>query len=443
MKTNDGVKEPRRTFSVCPACLARVPARLIDRNGVVSLEKRCDRHGDFSAVVWRGPPDRSAWIGQTPPISMDENPDCPHACGLKGSLCAAHRQDTCCVLLEVTQRCDLACAYCFAAAGGQSTDPPLAQLYAAIDGIARSGGTFLQFSGGEPALRDDLPLLIRHAKAAGCEFVQLNSNGLRLARDPAYLDSLAQAGLSFVFLQFDGLDDAVYQRLRGRPLFGEKLRAIAACGERNIGVTLVPTLAPGVNTEQIGSLARFGVEHSPVVRGVHFQPVSYFGRYPAPPHDSARLTLPEVYQALFAQADDLLPADSIAPSHCDHAACGFHGGYIVKPDGSLMALTAANPAAAQACCSGSPAARNRRFVGSRWLRAAKDDISTPATRAGCCDLTDLDGFLARARTHAFTISAMAFQDAWTLDLERLRQCSLHVYTDGALKPFCAHYLSCA
>jgi uncharacterized radical SAM superfamily Fe-S cluster-containing enzyme len=36
---------------------------------------------------------------------------------------------------------------------------------------------------------------------------------------------------------------------------------------------------------------------------------------------------------------------------------------------------------------------------------------------------------------------MAFQDAMNLDVERLRQCSLRVYHEGALKPFCARYLS--
>jgi len=36
---------------------------------------------------------------------------------------------------------------------------------------------------------------------------------------------------------------------------------------------------------------------------------------------------------------------------------------------------------------------------------------------------------------------MAFQDAYTLDLERLRRCSLHVYREGRVIPFCAHYLT--
>lgn len=51
---------------------------------------------------------------------------------------------------------------------------------------------------------------------------------------------------------------------------------------------------------------------------------------------------------------------------------------------------------------------------------------------------DLDRFLARAATHLFAVSAMAFQDVWNLDLERLQGCCIHaVAPDGALIPFCA------
>ena len=62
----------------------------------------------------------------------------------------------------------------------------------------------------------------------------------------------------------------------------------------------------------------------------------------------------------------------------------------------------------------------------RWQR--------PAPGGPCCggdDLRDMDTFLARVRSHGFTVTAMAFQDAGTLDLERLRRCSLHVFAEGA------------
>ena len=57
-------------------------------------------------------------------------------------------------------------------------------------------------------------------------------------------------------------------------------------------------------------------------------------------------------------------------------------------------------------------------------------------------LGDWDVFLERKRTHTFCISGMAFQDAWTLDLERLRDCYIHTASpDGKLIPFCAYNLT--
>lgn len=53
-----------------------------------------------------------------------------------------------------------------------------------------------------------------------------------------------------------------------------------------------------------------------------------------------------------------------------------------------------------------------------------------------------DVFLSRARTHAFCISGMAFQDAWTLDLERLRDGHIHIADlAGPTIPFCAYNLT--
>lgn len=208
-----------------------------------------------------------------------------------------------------------------------------------IDDLTDPGNTLLQLSGGEPTVRDDLPAIVAYAKRAGCKYVQLNSNGVRLAEDEAFVRKLADAGLSFVFMQFDGVTDQVYEALRRQPMLDIKKRAIENCGKYGIGVTLVPVIVPGVNVDQIGAIIRFAVERSPVVRGVHFQPVSYFGRVPELPKDEDRFTLDELMAEAVAQSGGLFAMENLAPSCCDHPMCGFHGDFIVMPDGTLYALT--------------------------------------------------------------------------------------------------------
>jgi len=421
----------RRTYSVCPVCLKRIPAERVDEDGGTFLHKACPEHGAFRTILWRGRTDLDAWIGNAEGAPL-ESPRCPEACGL----CPDHLQGTCCVLLEVTKRCDLACRFCFADGGG-GAEPAFGDLEAQLRQLAVPGKTLVQLSGGEPTTRADLPELVAAAKAVGCRYVQLNSNGLRLAEDAGYARALADAGLSFVFMQFDGTDDAIHARLRGRPLLAAKRRAIEHCAASNLGVTLVPTVVPGVNTHDLGGILRLAVSLAPAVRGVHFQPVSHLGRIPAPPTDELRFTLDELLAGLERQAEGLLPPGRLLPSHCDHPMCGFHGDFVVGPDGRLAPLSRPRGAGSEGCCGPATADQNRAFVARRWLRP----LPVKLEEACCQDLRDLDYFSSRVQTHGFTVTAMAFQDAGNLDLERLRRCSLHVFDHGRFVPFCAYYLS--
>jgi hypothetical protein len=426
----------RRTRSVCPVCLRQVPAERVRIGRELHLRKACPDHGQFQAVLWRGHADLEAWLGGAEAEPLPEAPGCPGACGL----CPDHRQGTCCVVLEVTARCDLGCRFCFADAGPAGNDLPLAQVREWLAQLTVPGQTLVQLSGGEPTLRDDLAEVAAAAKAAGCRFVQLNSNGLRLGEDPGYARELAQAGVSFVFMQFDGTTDAIHQRLRGRPLLAVKRRAIEHCAAANLGVTLVPTLVPGVNTDDVGALVRFAAALSPAVRGVHFQPVAHFGRIPGAPADAARFTLDQLLAAVEAQTGGMVPAEQLRPSRCDHPFCGFHGDFLVARDGRLVPLSPRRTGR-EPCCGPATPAQNRGFVARRWQRPAPEPGSGPAETGGGEDLRNLDGFLKRVRSHGFTVTAMAFQDAGTLDLERLRRCSLHVFEQGRMVPFCARYLT--
>jgi 7,8-dihydro-6-hydroxymethylpterin dimethyltransferase len=333
----------RLTFSVCPVCLKRIPAWHVRKADAVFMEKECPEHGFFSTPVWRNHVPITEWVGDVPEIRDGENLDCPHACGL----CPDHQRETCCVLLEITGRCNLHCRFCFADAA-PAPDPPLTTVKAWLDQLAVPGKTLVQLSGGEPTVRDDLPEIIRHARQAGCAHIQLNTNGIVLGQDKEYAGSLAEAGLSFVFLQFDGMDDEVYRTLRGKPLLDIKKKAITHCGESGIGVTLVPTLVPEVNIRQIGAIIDYGISLSPWVRGVHFQPVSFFGRIPhmpldqmssdQMPSDRMRLTLDEVMAEIETQTGGRIAKQHLLSSRFNHPLCKFHGDFVVLPD-SIMPLS--------------------------------------------------------------------------------------------------------
>jgi uncharacterized radical SAM superfamily Fe-S cluster-containing enzyme len=479
-----------KTYSVCPECNKQLPAKVVRRDDGYWLRKECPEHGRFAAPVWRGAelPGYVANDDSNPKSSYGGNsifspaPPCPSACGL----CEQHLQSTCCVLVELTKRCNLHCPVCFANAGNggenaavsdvansrqrsqeHSQEPSIErtpeQWYNVFRRLVNEGRTFLQLSGGEPTVLDSLPDIVAAAVRAGCENIQLNSNGIRLGEDETFTKRLADAGLSFVFMQFDGVTDDVYVKLRGQSLLTKKLAAIDACDRANLGVTLVPTIAPNINNHQIGDILKFGFEHSPAVRGVHFQPISYFGRYPLnAPTARDRVTLPEIAAAIELQTNRLVKAADLGYSTCDHPRCGFHGDFVVLPD-RLLALkpsqvsTDADDGGDCCCAPGATlkngqisvaALKNREFVSRRWKRVAPSVSAVSAVVSASAEAAattneplSFDGFLERVKSHGFTVTAMAFQDRWTLDTERLRRCSLHVCEphSGNIVPFCAYY----
>lgn len=437
------------TESVCPVCLRRLPAERIREKDAIYLRKTCPEHGLFKTVTWRGADSYHAWGGSLAAFSAPAFPatekarGCPFDCGL----CADHRQQSCCVLVEVTRRCNLSCPVCFAEAGQNAADPSLEALRASLQALKRSGRQVnIQLSGGEPTLRDDLPEIVAMTRDMGFEFVQVNTNGIRLARDALFAQRLDDAGLDCVFLQFDGLSDDVYRSIRGTELFALKTQAIDNCAKFGLGVVLVPVLVPGVNMAQVGDIIRFAAARTPHVRTVHFQPISYFGRYPQTPDDAQRVTLPEVLEAIEKQTGGTIRTTDFRPGTAENPYCSFNGDFIVDADGALRSSLSPKPTSS-CCCGGEKkestapgdeAERARRFVAKRW--AAPEPSSAALSRAPM-NVDSLDAFL-ESRKRSLCISGMVFQDSWTLDLDRLRQCYIHVATqDHRLVPLCAYNLS--
>ena len=294
------------TESVCPVCLRRVSAVRVVEDGDIYLKKDCPEHGTYKVIIWRGAEHYPEWDrpgrpgGPKKRLTPIER-GCPYDCGL----CPKHKQDTCTVLMEVTNRCDLSCPICFASSNELPIyQPDLREIKGMYQTILESGGPYpIQLSGGEPALRDDLPEIVGLARDLGFDHIQVNTNGVRLAEDLDYLLALKDSGTSVIFLSFDGVSNGVYRQLRGIELLDLKIQVLKNCSEAKMGVILVPTVIPGVNFQEIGEIIQFAKGWIPTVKGVHFQPISYFGRYPGAPEDEDRITIPDVLRALEVQTE--------------------------------------------------------------------------------------------------------------------------------------------
>jgi uncharacterized radical SAM superfamily Fe-S cluster-containing enzyme len=314
---------PDLTESLCPHCLRRIGARRILIDGSVYLEKSCPEHGNLEKVLlWENAPwpyekwDRRQNTGTQPAAARPgtakpQSSGCPFDCGI----CSKHEQATCTAILEVTSTCDLHCPVCFTDSPRVPVaGPSLNQIEEMLKSVRDKRGICpLQLSGGEPTLRDDLPQIVSLAHRIGFDHVQVNTNGIRLARDAAFGQHLKDAGTTDFFLQFDGLTNEVYSRIRGASLLETKLQAVERCAELKVGVILVPTLVRNVNETQIGSIIQFAKEWIPAVKGVHFQPMTYLGRYPRAPRNEDRILIPEILTRIEEQTAGELRIENMVP----------------------------------------------------------------------------------------------------------------------------------
>ena len=119
--------------------------------------------------------------------------------------------------------------------------------FVAAEGAAGGGAAVRRRAVDPPEILD----MLAAAKARGIPLVMLNTNGIRLARDPRFAPALAALGVH-VYLQFDGFDDATHLAIRGRRLQEIKQRALDRCAAAGVGVSLAAAVERGVNEHELG-----------------------------------------------------------------------------------------------------------------------------------------------------------------------------------------------
>ena len=435
------------TRSICPVCKASVDAELNARDGKVFLRKRCDEHGDFEVLAY-GDADRYLELqrfnkpGDRPlRLQTETVAGCPRDCGI----CPEHRQHTCLGIIEVNSGCNLDCPVCFAESGtGHQADGfslTLAQVESMLDAFVAAEGEpeAIQLSGGEPSIHPQILELLAAAKARGIRLVMLNTNGIRLARDPRFAPALAELGVH-VYLQFDGLDDATNLAIRGKRLQHEKRRALDRCAAAGVSVSLAAAIESGVNEHEVGAIVRFGVEH-PAVNGVFFQPVTHSGRHlgfdPA-----ARLTNVEVIRALCEQLpewfreSDFIPVPCCSPT-CRSATYALYDGDDLVP---LPRLVDVEDYLDYVTNRAVPDFEVRRALEGLFSASAAGGSERTGERLECvaCGV-GLPDELQEVAAKGFMIVTQDFQDPWTLDVRKLMKCCVsEIVPDGRLIPFCAY-----
>ncbi|MBP2029836.1 putative radical SAM superfamily Fe-S cluster-containing enzyme [Methanohalophilus levihalophilus] len=309
------------TKSICPECLDVIEAKIFEENDMIMMEKTCPEHGDFREVYWsdaklyqKFKKFEKMGDGISNPMTKTSQ-GCPKDCGI----CEKHKTTTLLANIDVTNRCNMSCPICFANAKtrGLIYEPTFEQIVDMLKMLRDEKPTrcfSVQFSGGEPTVRDDLPEIIRVAEEMGFVQIQIATNGIRIAKDLDYAKRMMKAGLRTVYLSFDGISEEIYRDMRGFNAFPMKVQAIKNCRAADIrSVDLVPTIARGINDHEIGDIIRFAADNRDVVKGVNFQPIAFTGRIDQESRNQKRFTIPDLIKSVEEQTEGQVPADAWYP----------------------------------------------------------------------------------------------------------------------------------
>ncbi len=418
-----------------------MPAKVIIERGVVYYLKRCRDHGVQKTAI---SDDVAYWSAQKEWLKPGDRPataqtrteqGCPFDCGL----CPDHEQHSCLAIIEINQACNLACPVCFANATDiHGSHLPVATVEAMLDALVASEGEpdLVQLSGGEPTIHPQFFEILDAAKARPIRHVMINTNGVRIAQDPAFVDRLARyAPRLEVYLQFDSLNDDALMDMRGARLSRIRQQALEALERVGLSTTLVAVVKKGINDQEVPAI----VEHALTwrcVRGVTFQPVQDAGRNERFDAKANRILPSEIRRAVAKSGvfalEDMIPL----PCNPDQICIGYglRDGQTVTPITALLPrevmLSGPNTVSYEAY----PQLRGKIFNLLSLATAQANTEEKLAEFLCCLPHAMVPETLSYA--NSFRVVVMQFLDRYNFDLATVKRSCVHFVTpEGQIIPF--------
>ena len=433
-----------QTTSLCETCLKLVPAKIAIEGDNVFFLKRCNEHGAQKTLIAT---DAAYYKSCKDFIKPGDLPlrhqsrtqyGCPYDCGL----CPDHEQHSCLALIEVNDACNLTCPVCFAESGqARHEQKSLAEIDAMLETLVGSEGfpDLVQISGGEPTIHPQIVEILKLAKTKPIRHIMLNTNGIRIARDKAFVAELAALKPGFeVYLQFDSMKREALENIRGADLRKVREQALANLEDAGISTTLVCVVKKGVNDDEIGDIVRHALSYR-CVRGITFQPVQDAGRNVGFDKNRDRMLLTDIRREVAAQAGEVFGPDDIIPLPCNpdaiSIAYGLRDGMKVTPITQLIPKAELLAIAPNTISfERYPALRDRLFD-LLSLASSGERTKTVLGDLLCClpqvEVPDDLGY-----DKVFRIAIVSFLDRYNFCIAAVKRSCIHFVTpQGKIIPF--------
>lgn len=252
------------------------------------------------------------------------------------------------LVAELTHRCPLHCVYC---SNPMELTRPACELSTELWGrILREAGEMgvlqVDFTGGEPMVRQDLTELIRAARAAGL-YVNLITSGIPL--DEKRLAELVDAGLDHFQLSFQGAREENAGEFSGTRTHERKLRVAKWVKKHRVALTL-NFVIHRQNLDELEAMVELTDEIGP--SRVEFAHAQYYGWAFAnrdrllPTRDQLGRSL-EILKAAEEKMGGRTRVEYVVPDYYAKYPKPCMGGWgrkvlLIKPDGAVLPCHAAS-----------------------------------------------------------------------------------------------------
>src|SRR3954465_11237409 len=239
---------PRTTDSLCPKCVpeirkqildgklphevllnekvGEIKAQIIERDGKILMVKDCPKHGHFEDVMAIDTDFFKHLEDVFPGRDIRSHND--SKLHNHGTSTVTHGRGSV-LTIDLTNRCNMMCDPCFMDAHQVgfvhelTWDEIKTMLVNAVNMKPRRQMS-VQFSGGEPTLSPYFLDAVAYSRKVGYNSEQAATNGIEFAKSREFPKRAYEAGLRYVYLQFDGIGNANNQHRKIGNLFDVKIK---------------------------------------------------------------------------------------------------------------------------------------------------------------------------------------------------------------------------
>jgi len=430
-----------QTQSLCEECHAVVPAKIIFQNDNVYYLKRCKEHGAQKTLISTDIEYFKRCKEYIKPGDMPHkfqtkiNEGCPYDCGL----CPDHEQHSCLAIFDIIDECNMACPICYADSApkrgnAKSMDDIEKMLSTLLD--SEMEPDLVQISGGEPTLHPQIISIIERLRNSPVRHLMLNTNGIRIANDEAFVKQLAEYRTGFeVYLQFDSMTKDALKSIRGIDTRTTHENALQHLEKYNISTNLVCVIKKGMNDHEINDIIEYAQQWK-CVRGITFQPIQEAGRTDDFVKNQ-RITLSDIRRSIIEGSNPFSDADMLPlPCHPESISIG----YALRTDSGLQPISGMLPkeilleGVNNSITFEKNAGLKEAFLKTFSLDACSESSAEHLQTLLCClpliEAPDL-GY-----KDVFRVVIMSFMDAYDFCISSVKRSCVHFVTpDGKIYPF--------